>query len=90
MGFFMAIGFAPLFPLDRVIPDPNARLDRFGEGGYELFGKPLVTSVPDYVPSQPAWAVGGTSQILDADSSAMAGSTSGSAATPGALVDLTV
>lgn len=86
----MAIGFAPLFPLDRVIPDPNARLDRFGDGGYQLFGKPLVTSVPDYVPSQPAWALAGTSQVLDADFTGTAGSTSGSTAPPGSLVDLSV
>ena len=52
----MAIGFPPLIPLYRVIPDPNARFDRFGEYNTQLFGKPLVTSIPNYQPSVPAWA----------------------------------
>jgi hypothetical protein len=51
----MAIGFPPLIPLDRVVPDPNARFERFGEDDTELFGKPLDTAIPDYQPAQPSW-----------------------------------
>jgi hypothetical protein len=38
----MAIGMTPLVPLYRVMPDPNARYDRFGIDNNQLFGKPLV------------------------------------------------
>jgi hypothetical protein len=53
----MAIGFPPLIPLDRVIPDPNSRFDRFGVDSTQLFGKPLDTTIPNYQPALPAWAV---------------------------------
>jgi hypothetical protein len=39
----MAIGMTPLIPLDRVIPDPAARFERFGINNNQLFGKPMVT-----------------------------------------------
>ena len=39
----MAIGMTPLIPLDRVVPVPDARLQRFGVNNSLLFGKPLVT-----------------------------------------------
>jgi len=39
----MAIGMTPLIPLDRVVPVPDARLQRFGVNNSQLFGKPMVT-----------------------------------------------
>jgi len=39
----MAIGMTPLIPLDRLVPVPDARLQRFGVNNSELFGKPMVT-----------------------------------------------
>lgn len=49
----MAIGAIPLIPLHRVLPSPDARLQRFGLNDSQLFGKPLVTlTVPEARPSQ--------------------------------------
>lgn len=38
----MAIGLAPLFPLNRVQTNPEARFQRFGINDSQLFGKPMV------------------------------------------------
>ena len=38
----MAISMAPLIPLNRVVPSPDARFQRFGVNGTQLFGKPMV------------------------------------------------
>ena len=94
----MAIGFPPLIPLDRVIPDPNARFERFGEDNTELFGKPLLTSVPNYQPSQPAWEATTPdfqpqrAPALAPDYSMQAGNLAGRGSSPasGTLLDLTV
>jgi hypothetical protein len=39
-----------------VVPDPNARFQRFGVENNQLFGKPINLTVADYRPSVPAWA----------------------------------
>jgi hypothetical protein len=39
----MAIGMTPLIPLNRIIPDPAARFERFGVNNDQLFGKPMIT-----------------------------------------------
>jgi hypothetical protein len=40
----MALGMTPLIPLNRVVPDPNARFERFGQNNDQLFGKPMITT----------------------------------------------
>jgi hypothetical protein len=87
----MAIGFAPIIPLDRVVPDPNARFQRFGVDETELFGKPLLTAGPNYQPSRPAWTVSSlaAAQAQPADHPAKAPKAD-AAPGPGKLVDLTV
>lgn len=39
----MPIGPAPLIPLHRVIPDPEARFQRFGVNDSQLIGKPILS-----------------------------------------------
>jgi hypothetical protein len=96
----MAIGFPPLIPLDRVVPDPGARFERFGVDNLQLFGKPLDTTVPDYQPSAPTWdnpgyyepvvqtlAIGSGAPILNTSYTSQAVATT--AAGTGAQVDVT-
>lgn len=94
----MAIGFPPLIPLYRVVPDPNARFERFGENNVELFGKPLDTAVANYLPSQAPWAPAIPAAAETQPQAALApnysllgvGNLAGTgAATPGSLVNLT-
>ncbi len=40
----MALGMTPLIPLNRVVPDPNARFERFGQNDAQLFGKPMISA----------------------------------------------
>ena len=42
----MAIGMTPLTPLHSVLTDPEARFQRFGSNGSQLYGKPLVDLAP--------------------------------------------
>jgi len=88
----MAIGFPPIIPLDRVVPDPNARFQRFGIGDTQLFGRPLLTTVPDYLPSRPGWAPSSqpAAPALPAGYTAKAVTAPAekAAAVPGKLVDL--
>ena len=92
----MAIGFAPIIPLDRVVPDPNVRFQRFGVNDTQLFGKPLLTAGPNYQPSRPAWAVSapvtaGTQPSKPQSAAIQVKPPKADAAPgPGKLVDLTV
>jgi len=42
----MTIGMTPLTPLHPVLTDPEARFQRFGSNGSQLYGKPLVNVAP--------------------------------------------
>jgi hypothetical protein len=49
----MAISSAPLIPLYRVQPLPDARLQRFGVNDSQLFGKPMIQiAAPESKPVQ--------------------------------------
>lgn len=48
----MALGMAPLIPLNRVVPTPDARFQRFGVNDSELFGTPILDlNTPGLVPA---------------------------------------
>jgi len=49
----MTVGAVPLFPLYRVQPTPEARLQRFGVNDSQLFGKAMLrVTVPESQPAQ--------------------------------------
>jgi hypothetical protein len=80
----MAIGFSPIIPLDRVVPDPDARFQRFGVNDTQLFGKPLLAAEPNYRPSLPTWAMSSPA------TGPVQAPSAGAAPGPGQLVDLIV
>ena len=48
----MALGTDPLIPLNRVLPDPDARFQRFGLNNSKLFGQALLAPGPRIPPAR--------------------------------------
>ena len=75
----MAIGTTPIIPLNRFVPSPDARFQRFGVNDTQLFGKPVVDLAAPKVrtPQPPTSLPHATAQAHEA-----AGSKGGAGAEP--------
>ena len=49
----MPLGTDPIIPLNRLVPNPDVRFQRFGLNDSRLFGQPLLASGPRIPPAKP-------------------------------------